>query len=107
MFLSAILKFLSPNCLFKYFKRRYSRNQIASLNEMLSLHKKLNSVLLNLVFLCQCLLCGVAPKRIQDRVKKAKVYHSLKIEKAFLKDEIERCQQCLDDLRIKFARRFS
>ena len=46
---------------------------------------------------------GVAPKRIQARVRKAKVYHSLKIEKAFLKDEIDRCQQRLLDFRKKFA----
>ena len=38
----------------------------------------------------------MAPKRIQSRVRKAKVYHSLKIEKAFLKDEIDRCEQRLE-----------
>ena len=90
LLLQFVLCFLSPNHLFKYFKRRYSSDQIACLNQTLSLRGKLNSVSLNLCFLRKCSLFGVAPKRIQSRVRKAKVYHSLKIEKAFLKDEIDR-----------------
>ena len=100
---NCILTFLSPAHLFKYFKRRYSKDQIAFLNSTLGLRGKLNSVLLNLCFLHQCSVYGVAPKRIQARVRKAKVYHSLKIEKAFLKDETDRCQQRLTGLRRKFT----
>ena len=103
LLLQCVLFFLSPNHLFKYFKRRYSSDQIACLNQTLSLRGKLNSVSLNLCFLRKCSLFGVAPKRIQSRVRKAKVYHSLKIEKAFLKDEIDRCEQRLADFRKKFA----
>ena len=99
---AAVLLFLSPAALFKYLKRRYDQNQIAFLNKTLSVRGQLNSVQLNLVFLRQCLSNGVAPKRIQARIRKAKVYHSLRIEHAFLKDEIERCQQCLDNLKRKF-----
>ena len=80
-------------------------DQIAFLNETLAARGKLNSVLLNLVFLRQCMSSGVVPKRIQARVKRAKVYHSLKIENAFLRDEIDRCQHCLEGWRRKFLQR--
>ena len=101
----SILMFLSPNRLFKYFKRRYSRDQTACLNGILKVRGRLKNVVLNVVYLRQCLLFGVAPKGIQARVKKAKVHHSLKIEKAFLKDEIERCEQSMTCLRGDFLQR--
>ena len=53
-------------------------------------------------FLRQCLVNGVAPKRIQARLRKAKVVHSLKIERLFLEDEIEKCKQSLDRWRRSF-----
>ena len=50
LLLQCVLFFLSPNHLFKYFKRRYSSDQIACLNQILSLRGKLNSVSINLCF---------------------------------------------------------
>ena len=100
------LLFLSPTNLFKYFKRRYNNDQIAFLNTTLKLRGKLNNVLLNLSCLRKCSLYGVALKRIQAWVRKSKAYHSLKIEKAFIKDEVDRCQQSLALLRKKFLLQF-
>ena len=102
----AILLFLSPRKLFVYLKRRYSASQIAILNNTLSLRGKLNNVVLNVKFLRQCLSCGVAPSGIQARVRRAKVYHSLRIEKVFLRDEIARCEQSAAGLRRAFVARF-
>ena len=101
LFLSIVL-FLSPRRCFKYFKRRYSREQLEKLNAALRLRGKLNSVLFNVVFLRCCFSSGVAPKGIQARVRKAKVFHSLKIKKAFLKDELAKCEKLLKGFRRKF-----
>ena len=79
----ALLLFLSPRSIFNYLKRRYSTTQLAVLNNTLKVRGKLNSVVLNVKFLRQCLSSGVAPKGIQVRVRKAKVFRSLKMEKAF------------------------
>ena len=72
------------------------------MNAALRLRGKLNSVLFNVVFLRCCLSSGVSPKGIQARVRKAKVFHSLKIEKAFLKDELAKCEKLLKGFRRKF-----
>ena len=95
--------FLSPKKLFNYLKWRYSDAQIATLNKALGLRGKLNGIVHNVAFLCRCLSNGVAPKAIQARVRKARVYHSLEIEKAFLRDEIEKSQRRVDDARRPFV----
>ena len=86
----AVVFFLSPRRLFKYFRRRYSDVQIVGLNNTLKARGKFNNVAVNLKFLRQCLVNSVAPKRIQARIRKAKVVHSLKIERVFLEDEVGR-----------------
>ena len=101
--LRAILLFLSPESIFLYFRRRYSAVQIGILNDALKVRCKLISEVINLLLLRQCSALGVAPKGIQTRVRKAKVYHSWNIEKAFLKDEIGKCENNLDRLRKKFT----
>ena len=78
-------------------------SQIGVLNNALRVRGKLNSVICHVKFLRQCLSSCVAPKGIQARVRKAKVYHSVKIEKAFLRDEIGKVQLSLDSLRRTFS----
>ena len=80
----ATFLFLSPKSVFRYLRRRYSAVQIGLLNDALKARGKLNSVVVNQWLLRQCSASGVAPKGIQTRVRKAKVYHSLSIERAFL-----------------------
>ena len=92
----AVVFFLPPRRLFKYFRRRYSDVQIVGLNNTLKARGKFNNVAVNLKFLRQCLVNSVAPKRIQARIRKAKVVHSLKIERVFLEDEVGKCQASLD-----------
>ena len=103
----ALLLFLSPRRLFHYLKRRYSDVQVAILNNTLKARGKLNSVSANLNFLRQCLVNGVAPKRIQARLRRAKVFHSLKIERIFIEDEASKCEQSLDHWRRTFHQHLS
>ena len=103
----AIIFFLSPRRLFQYFKRRYYDVQVAALNNTLKVRRKLTNVVVNLQFLRQCMVNGVAPKRIQTRLRKAEVVHSLKIERIFLQDEIGKCEQSLDRWRRTFKQQLS
>ena len=80
----ATFLFLSPKSVFRYLRRRYSAVQIGLLNDALKVRGKLTSVVVNQWLLRQCSASGVAPKGIQTRVRKAKVYYSLSIERAFL-----------------------
>ena len=102
----AIVLFLSPRRFFTYIKRRCSRDQLEKLNEALRVRGKLNSVLFNVLFLRSCLSNGVSPKGIQARVCKAKVFHSLKIENVFLKDELAKCEESLKALKRTFLQRY-
>lgn len=78
---------------------RLSEKEIprAFLNKTLSVRGKLKQYSSHSCVLRQSVSCGVSPKRIQTRIKKARVCHSLKIERAFLKDEIERSRLFLDE----------
>ena len=82
-------------------------SQIGVLNNALRVRGKLNSVICHVKFLRLCLSSCVAPKGIQARVRKAKVYHSVKIGKAFLRDEIGKVQQSLHSLRRTFSQKFA
>ena len=107
-----LLAFLSQRNLFNYFKSRLSRVQRGVLNKVVRSRCRLNSVVYNVRFLEDCLENFVAPKRIQRRVKKSKVYHSAVIERAFVRDELGKSRRTLQEARKDFqqlyreARRF-
>ena len=99
-----ILALLSQRRLFKYLKLRHNNVQLGVLNNVVRSRCRLNSLLFHVRFLEDCVDKSVAPKGIQRRVKKAKVYHSAVIERAFVKDELVKGRQALLDTRRNFQR---
>ena len=98
----SVLNFLPHRRLFKYFKSRYSRVQLIRLNDVVRTRGRLNSVLYNNTFLQNCLDYAVAPRAIQRRVSKSKFHHSAAIERAFVKDELEKSRLALLRVRSRF-----
>ena len=103
----AIIKFLSPRKLFTYLKRRRNEDEIVILNETFRVRCRLNNVSSNLRFLSECLFRGVVPKRISIRVKKMRAHHSLKLERAMIRDEISKVSEEKEKLRLKYRRYMS
>ena len=99
-----VITFLSHRRLFKYFKTRHSCVQLAVLNNAVRARGRLNSLLYNVDFLKKCLENSVAPRGIQRRVKKSKVYHSAVIERAFVRDELEKSRVAVIRAKINFQR---
>ena len=80
-----------PHCrLFNYLKSRHTDIQRVLLNDVVRARGRLNSIACNTRFLQNCLEHSVAPRSLQRRVKKSKMYHSAVIERAFVKDELEK-----------------
>ena len=84
------------------FKTRLTGVQLGVLNNVVGSRSSFHSVLYNLKFLEGCLENSVAPRRIQRRVKKSKVYHSAVIERAFVKDELTKTRAILHKKRDAF-----
>ena len=103
VFLS-IIGFLSQRRIFKYLKSRYSGVQLVLLNNVIRARGRYNSVLYNVKFLQNCLKNSVAPKGIQRRVRKSRVHHSAVIERAFIRDELEKSRLVEIRTRDKFRR---
>ena len=91
----ALYKFASTSKLFIYFNARYSQHLIRELNRLLRLRAKLTRTLANIAFLKNCLESYVTPPHIVKRVQRAKPKHPVAIERAFLKDELDKHQDCL------------
>lgn len=83
--LVGIICFVSHRHIFNYLKRRHSVVQLGVLNKILRSRGYLNSIVYNIRFLEMCLENSVAPKGLQRRVRKAKVYYSAVIERAFVR----------------------
>ena len=98
----AIIKLLSPRRLFTYFKRRYSRSQVEILNDVLRKRYVARNISHNIIFLKRCKENGVCPTSIQKRGHKARAYHSLAIERVFLKDDIARSTDTLCSVKSQF-----
>ena len=101
-----IIAFLPHRRLFNYLKSRYSEYQLVVLNRVLRARGRWNSIVLNIRFLKDCLDKAVAPKGIQQRVRKSKAYLSAAIERSFLKDELVRCRTLQLQARRHFNRLF-
>ena len=99
-----ILALLSQRHLFKHFRKRLSDVQLGVLEKVVRSRSRFSSVLCNVKLLEDCLQNSVAPKGIQRRVKKSKVYHSARIERAFVKDELEKSKRTLSEARQEFHR---
>ena len=97
-----IIGFLSHRRLFNYLKRRHNNDQLGVLSKVLRARGRLNSITFNIKFLVDCLNNSVAPKSIQQRVRKSNAYHSAVIERSFVQDELAKCRMELLRARNKF-----
>ena len=100
--LVGIICFVSHRHIFNYLKRRHSVVQLGVLNKILRSRGYLNSIVYNIRFLEMCLENSVAPKGLQRRVRKAKVYHSAVIERAFVRDELAKSRLRLQQAKLRF-----
>jgi len=103
----AILRFLSPNRIFTYLRRRHPSEFVTKLNYLLKTRYKVNDLHRNRQFLKDCLSNDVAPRGIQRRISKAKLSNSTGVERIFLKDEIRKVEQEYLHVKDKFVRLYS
>ena len=99
----ALLFFLSPRHCFNYFKRRLQTEQISLLNEVLSLRGRLNTAIYHVRLLRDCVHYSIAPKYLQQRVHKLKLYDSISIEKVLLQGDHNKARAYLQSIRSKFV----
>ena len=90
VFLSVLYNFASTSNLFKYLKRRYGHQLVKDLNYVIRLKGKCVRSKAGIGFLQDCLHYHVTPSNIKERVLKAKPKHAAGIERAFLRDELEK-----------------
>ena len=89
-FFKAILKFCTTNKIFVYFHLRYTKQQIGVLNNVVRTRGKIRTLKFFAAFLKACISKRVAPKYIVARIERSRDRHSLKMERAFLKDDVEK-----------------
>ena len=88
----SLYAFASPANIFKYFQRRYERQLICQLNQALKLKGRHIRAKENIRFLRKCLTWYVTPVWIRRRVRATRPKAPTGIERAFVKDEINKEQ---------------
>ena len=89
-FFKAILKFCTTNKIFVYFRLRYTKQQIAVLNNVVRTRRKVRTLKFSAAFLKACISKRVAPKYIVARIERSRARHSPEMERAFLTDDVEK-----------------
>ena len=84
LLLKAILKFCTNKMFFKYFRRRYKKEQLKELNNVIKIRGKIRIVKLSIEFLKTCQAPHVIPTFMSHRIKAAKVRQTSIMERAFL-----------------------
>lgn len=97
--MKSLLCFMTTSKLFKYFKKRYKFKEIKLLNSFVSLKGKIRTIKSHIKFLKSCLQYRILPTYLNHRLNNSKVKLSLKIERAFISDELQHEYEHLDDLR--------
>ena len=103
--LSVLYAFASTSCLFKYLKVRYSQKLVQDLNYVVRLKGKCVRSKEGIKFLRDCLDFRVVPSSIKTRVKKAKPKHPHSIERAFLRDELEKKEDFSKKVKEEYPRK--
>ena len=88
--LSALYNFASTSGLLKYFRRRYDELVVREVNQVLRLKGKCLRTAENVRFLKKCLEQRVSPSFIKVRVRKSRPKDPTQIERAFIRDEVEK-----------------
>ena len=92
LLLVSLYTFASPSNIFKYFQRRYDDWLIRRLNQALKLKGRHIRAVENIRFLRKCLTWYVTPVWIRRRVRATRPKAPTGIERAFVKDEINKEQ---------------
>ena len=88
--IALVLKFCTTNKIFMYFRLRYTKQQIAVLNNVVKTRGKIRTLKFSAAFLKACVFKRVTPKYIMARTERSRARHSPKIERAFLTDDVEK-----------------
>ena len=96
VFLKAIYLFASTTNLFKYLRKRYDYQLVHDLNQVITLKGKCVRNEEGISFLKKCLEYHVTPTNVRNRVRKAKPKRPVGIERAFIKDDIEKRKDFLE-----------
>ena len=102
-----VLKFCTTKNLFKYFRERYSSDQLKEINNVVKLRGKIRTSKLSKEFLDNCHTQQVFPTFLAHRIKAAKVRWTSNMERAFLNDEICKTADKLKSLRALYSKVWS
>ena len=72
------------------------------LNGVLSGRSRLSSISFYIRFLNDCLHNAVAPSHVRHRIRRARLFHTVRIEKIFIKDELAKTRDRLVDAKRDF-----
>ena len=106
-FLKAIYLFASTTNLFKYLRKRYDYQLVHDLNQVITLKGKCVRNEEGISFLKKCLEYHVTPTNVRNRVRKAKPKRPVGIERAFIKDDIEKRKDFLEKVRGEYSGKLS
>ena len=101
LFVKEILKFCTTNQLFKYFRKRYSDQQLKILNKLVKTRKKLRSLQYLIAFLKAAISQRVAPKWIHASIDKSRARHTPNNILHFPVKLIVRLKACLFGLNFR------
>ena len=94
--LNTLYVFASTMCLLKYLQKRHDYQVVQKLNWVLKLKGQCTRTVENITFLRNSLESLVTPVYIKQRVSKVKPKNPWAIERAFLRDDINKYQGVLD-----------
>ena len=89
-FFKAKLKFFTTNKIFVYFRLRYTKQQIAVLNNVVRTRGKIRTLKFSAAFLKASVSKRAVPKYIVARIERSRARHSPEMERAFLTDDVEK-----------------
>ena len=107
LLLKAILSFCTTKNLFKYLRRRYNKEQLKELNNVIKVRGKIRTAKLSIQFLKSCKTQRVIPSFLCHRIKAAKVRLTTAMEHAFLTDEISKNLEKLRNLILIYSKVWS
>ena len=105
--LKAILKFCTTNQLFKYFRKRYSDQQLKILNRLVKTRGKMRSLTFSIAFLKAAISQKVVPKWIHSRIEVSRARHTPTMERAFMHDEIAKKRSLISLQKSNYRRLWS
>ena len=103
----ALYLFSSTSNLFKYFRRRYDQQLVREANYALRLKSKCVRTKEDIRFIKECLARHVTPSDIAARVKRDKPKNPSGIERAFMRDELDKLTDVFSGARVDFLEKLA